>query len=131
MRLWLPAALLALWGLLAFGAGFLPLKPNLIHLEHILGPPAPGAWLGYDDLGRDIGERLLVGARTSFLVAVWVVSLSALLGTVVGTVGAYWGGWWDREVQAAGCLPAPSLEAVGQMMRIDNSEGCNGKPKRY
>jgi len=98
MRLWFPAGVLALWGLLAASVWVLPLTPNLIHLEHILAPPGPGAWLGYDDLGRDIGERLLVGARTSFLVAVWVVSLSALLGTVVGTVSAYRGGWWDRVI---------------------------------
>jgi peptide/nickel transport system permease protein len=98
MRLWFPAGVLGLWGLLAISVWVLPLTPNLIHLEHILTPPEQGAWLGYDDLGRDIGERLLVGARTSFLVAVWVVSLSALLGTVVGTVSAYRGGWWDRVI---------------------------------
>jgi peptide/nickel transport system permease protein len=98
MRLWFPAGVLAIWGLLAVSVWVLPLTPNLIHLAHILAPPGPGAWLGYDDLGRDIGERLLVGARTSFLVAVWVVSLSALLGTVIGTVSAYRGGWWDRVI---------------------------------
>jgi peptide/nickel transport system permease protein len=98
MRLWFPAGVLALWGLLAVSVWVLPLAPNLIHLEHILAPPGPGAWLGYDDLGRDIGERLLVGARTSFLVAVWVVSLSALLGTLIGTVSAYGGGLWDRVI---------------------------------
>jgi len=96
MRLWIPAGVLALWGLLAASVWVLPLTPDLIHLEHILAPPGPGAWLGYDDLGRDIAERLLVGARTSFVVAVWVVSLSALLGTLVGTVSAYRGGVWDR-----------------------------------
>ena len=98
MRLWFPAGVLGLWGLLAVSVWVLPLTPNLIHLEYILAPPGPGAWLGYDDLGRDIGERLLVGARTSFLVALWVVSLSALLGTVIGTVSAYSGGWWDRVI---------------------------------
>ena len=101
MRLWFPAIVLTLWGLLAASVWVLPLAPNLIHLEHILAPPGPGAWLGYDDLGRDIGERLLVGARTSFLVAVWVVSLSALLGTLVGTVSAYGGGLWDRVIVQA------------------------------
>ena len=89
MRVWLPAGVLALWGLLAVSVWILPLTPNLIHLEHILAPPGPSALLGYDDLGRDIGQRLLVGARTSFLVAAWVVSLSALLGTLIGTVSAY------------------------------------------
>ncbi len=98
MRVWLPAGVLALWGLLAVSVWILPLTPNLIHLEHILAPPGPGAWLGYDDLGRDIGQRLLVGARTSFLVAAWVVSLSALLGTLIGTVSAYQGGLWDKVI---------------------------------
>jgi peptide/nickel transport system permease protein len=96
MRLWLPAAVLTLWGLLAVSAWALPITPNLIHLEHILGSPGTDALLGYDDLGRDIGERLLVGARTSFLVAAWVVSLSALLGTCIGTLSGYRGGLFDR-----------------------------------
>jgi peptide/nickel transport system permease protein len=98
MRVWFPAAMLTLWGLLAVSVWILPLTPNLIHLEHILAPPGPGAWLGYDDLGRDIGSRLLVGARTSFLVAFWVVSVSAMLGTLVGTISAYCGGLWDRVI---------------------------------
>jgi peptide/nickel transport system permease protein len=96
MRFWLPVAVLTFWGLLAATIWALPLTPNLIHLEHILAPPGRGAWMGYDDLGRDIAQRLLVGARTSFVVAVWVVSLSALLGTLVGTVSGYRGGVWDR-----------------------------------
>jgi peptide/nickel transport system permease protein len=96
MRLWIPVGVLALWALLAGSVWMLPLSPNLIHLQHILTPAGPGAWLGYDDLGRDIAVRLLVGARTSFVVAVCVVSLSALLGTFVGTASAYRGGAWDR-----------------------------------
>ena len=39
---------------------------------------------------------MIVGARTSFLVAAWVVSLSLLAGTLLGTASAYHGGWWDR-----------------------------------
>ena len=57
------------------------LSPNQIQLERILVPPGSASLLGYDDLGRSIGDRLLHGARTSFLVAAWVVCLSALLGT--------------------------------------------------
>jgi peptide/nickel transport system permease protein len=96
MRVWIPVGVLALWALLAGSVWMLPLNPNLIHLEHILTPAEPGAWLGYDDLGRDIAVRLLVGARTSFVVAVCVVCLSALLGTFVGTISAYRGGTLDR-----------------------------------
>jgi len=93
---WLPVTVLAAWGVLAFGAAFYSLDPNQIHLERILAAPGDGAWLGFDDLGRDIGDRLLVGARTSFLVSIWVVGLSLLVGTVLGTTAAYHGGWWDR-----------------------------------
>ena len=100
MRYWLtgtvPVALLMLWAVLAIGAQYLPLQPDVIHLQQILEPPGDGAVLGYDDLGRDILERMIVGARTSFLVAAWVVSLSLLVGTLLGTASAYHGGWWDR-----------------------------------
>jgi peptide/nickel transport system permease protein len=98
MRTSLSMGILGLWALFAISAQFLPLTPNLIHLEHILAPPTTDALLGYDDLGRQIGARLLVGARTSFLVAFWVVVLSALIGTFIGTLSAYRAGSWDKLI---------------------------------
>ena len=92
MRVWLPLSVLALWALMTVGGQYLSLTPNLIHLEKILATPGSGALLGFDDLGRQIDERLLIGARTSFLVAFWVVGLSMLVGTVAGTASAYLGG---------------------------------------
>jgi len=96
IRLWLPLAVLLLWAAAALGAQLLPLAPDLIRLEQILATPGAGAILGYDDLGRAIDDRIIVGARTSFLVSIWVVGLSLLLGTLLGTVAAFHGGWWDR-----------------------------------
>jgi len=96
MRCWLPAGVLLTWAILSVGAQYLPLTPELIHLEYILSPPDNNSLLGHDHLGREIGARLLTGARTSFLVAAWVVMLSSLLGTLIGTLGAYQGGLWDR-----------------------------------
>jgi len=96
MRLRVPLLIVLVWAIAALLAGSLPLTPDRIALEHILEPPAFDAVLGYDDLGRDIASRLLVGARTSFLVAAWVVGLSMLVGTLFGTLTAYRGGWWDR-----------------------------------
>jgi peptide/nickel transport system permease protein len=72
------------------------LAPDQIELSKILTPPGIGAWLGYDDLGRPIWDRLVTGARTSFLVSFWVVALSLLIGTTLGTFIAYRGGWWDH-----------------------------------
>ncbi len=97
MRHW-PAAVLALWALMALVGPWLPLAPDAVHLEHILEGPGPGAWLGYDDLGRPVWDRLVYGARTSFLVGVWVVALSLALGTAIGALSGYLGGRVDAVV---------------------------------
>jgi len=96
MRHWLPAGILLAWLAMALCAQLLPLSPNTIDLPQILALPGEGAWLGHDDLGRQIADRLVVGARTSLLVSVWVVGLSLLAGTLLGTATAYHGGWWDK-----------------------------------
>ena len=95
MRIWVPLGVILLWGLVALLAPVLPLSPNAIDLPHVLTSGSPDAWLGYDDLGRPIFDRLLVGARTSFLVAFVVVGISLIIGSLLGTVGAYVGGWLD------------------------------------
>jgi len=92
----LPVLILVLWALLSVTAQYLPLNPDRIQLEQILAVPGWDTVLGHDDLGRSVADRMIVGARTSFLVSVWVVSLSLLVGTLLGTVTAYHGGWWDR-----------------------------------
>lgn len=94
-RIRVPLAIILLWALVALLAPLLPLSPNAIDLPHILVSGSPDEWMGYDDLGRPIFDRLLVGARTSFLVAVAVVGISLIIGSLLGTVGAYVGGWLD------------------------------------
>ncbi|MFZ5594047.1 MAG: ABC transporter permease [Pseudomonadota bacterium] len=97
-HLWFPSAILLLWlGMAIFGP-LLDLRPDHIELARILVPPGPGAWLGYDDLGRPLLDRLVAGASTSFFVALWVVALSAVMGTFIGTIGAYAGGVWDHII---------------------------------
>jgi peptide/nickel transport system permease protein len=98
MALWFPAAILLLWLGMALGAGILPLQPDMIQLPLILQPPSIEVWLGYDDLGRPIWDRLVMGARTSFFVALWVVLISLCLGTLIGSLSAWYGGWLDRVI---------------------------------
>src|SRR3954471_25067332 len=50
---------------------------------------------GLDELGRDVLARVLVGARISFLVGLVVVSVSGVIGTLLGAVAGYFGGWID------------------------------------
>jgi len=98
MRLWLPAAILGLWGALAILGPLLPLAPNDIALDKILTAAEPAAWLGHDDLGRPLWDRLVIGGRTSFLVAVSVVVLSLTVGTLIGAFSGYVGGWVDHII---------------------------------
>ena len=96
MRVWIPLTLCIAWALLALMSWALPLVPNDIDLHNILTPPSGTVWFGYDELGRSISDRLMVGARTSFFVAVSVVLLTLAVGSLLGIIGAYWGGWVDH-----------------------------------
>ncbi len=57
--------------------------------------PGAGHWLGTDGLGRDVGLRLVQGARIAFQVGV-VSSLIAIpIGVLLGCLGGYFGGKTD------------------------------------
>ncbi len=90
--------LLLLWLLCALGGNLLTSSANTIQLENILAGPQAGAWLGYDELGRDILPRLLLGARNSLLVVLAVVPASFLIGVLLGTAAAWFGGLTERLV---------------------------------
>jgi len=98
MRLWLPLFIVVAWLLMAVLGPWLPLLPDHIELSRILLPPGEMAWLGYDDLGRPLADRVIVGARFSFFVSLLVVSVSVVLGTFIGAVSAYVGGRLDHIV---------------------------------
>jgi ABC-type dipeptide/oligopeptide/nickel transport system permease subunit len=60
-----------------------------------LAPPSLAHPLGTDQLGRELLYRVLLGARTSLLVAVAAVALSILLGLPLGVVAGYFRGRTD------------------------------------
>lgn len=96
LRVWIPLFLFLCWVVLALLGPIMPLAPDYIQLQYILAGPGSGeTWLGFDDLGRPIWDRLVMGAQTSFLVAFFVISISLVLGTAVGIFSAWMGGWWD------------------------------------
>ncbi len=95
MRIKLFISILLLWMLASIFGPLLPLTPDQIDLPHILATPGMESILGSDELGRPVLDRLVMGARTSFLVAVWVVGISAFCGTTLGAFAAYSGGVAD------------------------------------
>lgn len=84
---------LAAVALIAIASPLLPLPdPAATDLDARLLPPlSPGHWLGTDQLGRDLGARLLQGLRVSLAVALLGVAVAAAGGSVLGVVAAYYG----------------------------------------
>jgi len=70
--------------------------PRTQNLSAGLSAPSWRHPCGQDKLGRDLCARLLYGARISLLVGVVSVAVPLAVGTAVGAVSGYRGGWWDE-----------------------------------
>ncbi len=63
-----------------------------------LAAPSAGHLLGTDQLGRDVLSRVLYGARISLSIGLLAVGISVSVGTVLGAVAGYLGGWVDSLI---------------------------------
>jgi peptide/nickel transport system permease protein len=74
-------------------------KPDAIDPLHpLLHPLSPGHVLGTDSFGRDIFSRILYGGRIDLLIAFGATSVTAVVGTVIGLMSGYFGGWVDTVI---------------------------------
>ena len=74
-------------------------KVNPLEMDYnqILKPPLiSGHLLGTDQFGRDMLSRLLYGARVSLLIAWCSVFGAAILGSIIGPIAGYYGGFLDN-----------------------------------
>jgi peptide/nickel transport system permease protein len=75
-----------------------PYNPLTQNIQVSLKPPSASHPFGTDKLGRDILSRILYGARISLFVGLSVVLLSATVGTLLGVLAGYLGGWADEAL---------------------------------
>jgi peptide/nickel transport system permease protein len=54
--------------------------------------------LGTDQLGRDVLSRIIFGARVSMVVGLTAVMFAGIVGTALGILSGYLGGWVDQVV---------------------------------
>lgn len=101
----IPTAILVTLALLAiFADALAPHNPEIGSLGDRFKPPAWQAGgtdrylLGTDHLGRDVLSRLIYGARVSMVVGFTAVIVAGLLGTTLGILSGYLGGWVDQVI---------------------------------
>ena len=78
-----------------FGPLLVPYDPLASEAANALSPPSAAHWFGTDSLGRDVFSRVIVATRLDLTISVAAVALSFLVGSLLGAVAGYWGGWLD------------------------------------
>ncbi|MDQ8729132.1 ABC transporter permease [Bradyrhizobium sp. LHD-71] len=107
-----PSALigLALVAVIVLAACFAPLIAPYGAFEVVRGanggvvrlsPPTPVNWMGTTNQGMDVFSQLIWGARVALMVGLISALGSVLLGTIVGLVSGYFGGWTDEVMMRA------------------------------
>ncbi|MCY4650999.1 MAG: ABC transporter permease [bacterium] len=91
-----------------------PDELNLAHARQGWVFSEGGSWqfpLGTDSLGRDILSRLIKGAQVSMAVAAGTVLLAGSIGTTLGIIAGYFGGWVDTVIMRLvdGWLAFPAI----------------------
>lgn len=90
---------LALLTLAVFGPWIAPSDPYASSMLGRLKPiGSPNYPLGSDELGRDMLSRLIVGARLSLFMGLTPVLLAFVIGTSLGLLAGYAGGWINSAI---------------------------------
>lgn len=77
-----------------------PYDPDAQDVIIFLNGPSPEHLFGTDAFGRDVLSRIVYGARISLFVGFVATLAGVAVGTVIGVVAGYFGGWVDRGITA-------------------------------
>lgn len=81
-----------------FARQIAPYEPLQQDIVNRLQGPRLNHWFGTDQLGRDILSRVLYGGRLSLPAGLMVVVVAGIVGTVVGALAGFIGGWFDELI---------------------------------
>lgn len=93
--LWLSAAIVLGWVLIALIVPLTALSPNAIDMAHLLQAPSLAHPFGTDQLGRDVLARVLYGSRIDILMALVGVIAPGTIGVIIGLFSGYFSGLAD------------------------------------
>lgn len=93
---WISAAMILAAVLISlFPSWFTSTDPRFCELSNSLADPTEGHVFGFNRQGCDIYSRLIYGARASVAVGVLSTLIVTVLGSIIGAVAGFWGGWID------------------------------------
>ncbi len=122
---WVSLAFLSVLLVLALAAPLIAdlrgIDPTETDLFRRFEGPSARHWLGTDDLGRDLFQRLLDGGRVSLLVGISGAVLSAILGAFIGVLAGYLGGRLDAFLMRLtdGVISLPLLPLLIVLAAVD------------
>ena len=89
-----------------FASVLAPHDPTYINSEYLRLPPSfisggnAQFFFGTDDLGRDLLSRLIFGSQISLAVGFTVVMISLVIGTFLGVIAGFYGGFVDKSIMS-------------------------------
>lgn len=97
--LWIGLILILLiLGMMLVSLVYTPYNPNAQNPAETFEAPGFKHLLGTDKFGRDVLSRIMVGAQTTFFIALGTVTIGTLVGTVIGAISGYFGGILDELI---------------------------------
>jgi peptide/nickel transport system permease protein len=94
------------WVFLAVSAPYLPLidpnKPVAPFVTPFTSKNDVMYWLGTDTRGRDMLSRTIWGSQRVLVWGITATVVAYIVGTFLGLIAGYLGGWWDQVVSFVG-----------------------------